>query len=102
MIKQIRKSKHFIYLQNQYFLGSAYAWLNDKETLCDHLIPRELTQKIIEKIACGESFKVYVVIPMFPEGDPTGYAHSRSFVCIDTFKRFLGKYILCLETETLR
>ena len=69
MIKQIRKAKHFIYIENQYFLGSAYAWLNDKETLCDHLIPTELVQKITEKIAYDESFKVYIVIPMFPEGD---------------------------------
>ena len=71
MIRQIRNAKNYIYLENQYFLGSAYTWLDDKETLTNHLIPRELTQKIIEKISCGEPFKVYVVIPMFPEGDPS-------------------------------
>ena len=26
MVTQIRNSKHFIYLENQYFLGSAFAW----------------------------------------------------------------------------
>ena len=74
MIRQIRNAKNYIYLENQYFLGSAYAWLDDKETLTNHLIPRELTQKIIEKISCGEPFKVYIVIPMFPEGDPSSAA----------------------------
>ena len=71
MIRQIRKAKNYIYMENQYFLGSAYSWLGDRETLSHHLIPKELTEKIIEKIACGEPFKVYIVIPMFPEGDPS-------------------------------
>ena len=70
MVRQIRKAKKSIYMENQYFLGSAYAWLNDHSTLSHNLIPRELTQKIIEKIEAGEPFKCYIVIPMFPEGDP--------------------------------
>ena len=74
MVRQIRNAKNFIYLENQYFLGSAYSWLNDNETLSDHLIPRELTEKIIEKIAESKPFKVYVVIPMFPAGDPSSVA----------------------------
>ena len=39
--------------------------------LAHHLIPSEMTQRIIEKIELGEPFKCYVVIPMYPEGDPT-------------------------------
>ena len=70
MIKQIRKANNFIYLENQYFLGSAYAWLDDSQTLSNHLIPKELTERITEKITAEEPFKVYAVIPMFPEGDP--------------------------------
>ena len=70
MIRQIRKAKNYIYMENQYFLGSAFSWLGDRNTLSNHLVPRELTEKIIEKISNGEPFKVYVVIPMFPEGDP--------------------------------
>ena len=66
MVRQIRKAKRYIYMENQYFLGSAYAWLNDKTTLSHHLIPREITQRIIEKIGAGEPFKCYIVIPMFP------------------------------------
>ena len=73
-VQQIRNAKNYIYMENQYFLGSAYSWLADSETLTHHLIPRELTAKIVEKIEAGEPFKVYAVIPMFPEGDPASAA----------------------------
>ncbi|KAK4803169.1 hypothetical protein SAY86_001372 [Trapa natans] len=33
-----------------------------------HLIPKELSMKIVSKIEAGERFSVYVVIPMWPEG----------------------------------
>ena len=70
MIRQIRNAQRYIYMENQYFLGSAYAWKDDCGTLSHHLIPSEITQRIIKKIESGEPFKCYVVIPMFPEGDP--------------------------------
>ena len=74
MVHQIRNAKNFIYLENQYFLGSAYSWYGDTDTLTNHIIPREITQKILEKIAAGERFHCYVLIPMFPEGDPASAA----------------------------
>ena len=74
MIRQIRKANNYIYMENQYFLGSAYDWLDDSTTLSYHLIPSELTKKIIDKISDNEMFKVYIVIPMFPEGDPASGA----------------------------
>ena len=61
-------------MENQYFLGSAYAWLDDHNTLSHNLVPREITEKIIEKIQEGEKFKCYITIPMFPEGDPASVA----------------------------
>ncbi len=73
-VLRIRNSKNFIYLENQYFLGSAYAWYGDTDTLTMHIVPREITQKILEKIDAGEKYKVYAVIPMFPEGIPTDAA----------------------------
>jgi len=69
-VNLIRNAQSFIYIENQYFLGSAYSWLDDQATLAHHTIPREITQRIIEKLALGESFHVYVCIPMYPEGDP--------------------------------
>ena len=69
-VNLIRNAVSFIYIENQYFLGSAYCWLQDNDTLSHHIIPREITQKIISKIQAGESFHVYICIPMYPEGDP--------------------------------
>ena len=73
MIREIRKAKKFIYLENQYFLGSAQDWNGDEGTKCQHLIPAELAHKIKEKISLGEPFKVYIVIPLHPEGDPADH-----------------------------
>ena len=74
MVQQIRNAKNFIYLENQYFLGSAYSWDENCDTLAHHIIPLEIALRITEKISAGEDFKVYILIPMFPEGDPTSMA----------------------------
>ncbi|KAH7574130.1 hypothetical protein JRO89_XS03G0255700 [Xanthoceras sorbifolium] len=73
-INAIRRAKNFIYIENQYFLGSSYGWLSRDIRVPDigalHLIPKELSLKIVSKIEAGERFAVYVVIPMWPEGIP--------------------------------
>ncbi len=74
MVRQIRNAQNFIYMENQYFLGSAFTWKEDNDTLAHHLIPHELTQRIIGKIYREEPFKCYIVLPMFPEGDPSSAA----------------------------
>ncbi|XP_007017919.2 PREDICTED: phospholipase D delta [Theobroma cacao] len=70
-IQAIRCAQHFIYIENQYFLGSSYAWPSYKEAGADNLIPMELALKIASKIRAKERFAVYVVIPMWPEGVPS-------------------------------
>jgi len=70
-IQTIRGAQNFIYIENQYFMGSAYEWSDDSSVLCNHTIPAEITAKIRNKIAAGERFTAYIVIPMWPEGDPT-------------------------------
>lgn len=76
-IYAIRRARDFIYIENQYFLGSSYGWKGkaaDNVTVEDigalHLIPKELSLKIVSKIEAGERFSVYVIIPMWPEGVP--------------------------------
>ena len=70
----IRRAKDFIYIENQYFLGSSFAWAADGITPEDinalHLIPKELSLEIVSKIEKWETFRVYVVVPMWPEGLP--------------------------------
>ncbi|XP_057728813.1 phospholipase D alpha 1-like [Arachis stenosperma] len=73
-ITAIRRAKSFIYIENQYFMGSSFGWNSGKlqvqEVGALHLIPKELSLKIVSKIEAGERFSVYVVIPMWPEGIP--------------------------------
>ncbi|XP_031403154.1 phospholipase D alpha 1-like isoform X2 [Punica granatum] len=74
-INAIRRAKNFIYIENQYFLGSSFDWKKSSDITVEdvnalHLIPKELSLKIVSKIEAGERFSVYVVIPMWPEGMP--------------------------------
>ncbi|XP_057774702.1 phospholipase D delta-like isoform X1 [Salvia miltiorrhiza] len=70
-IQAIRAAQHSIYIENQYFIGSSFAWPNYKSAGADNLIPIELALKIASKIKAKERFTVYVVIPMWPEGVPS-------------------------------
>ncbi|KAI3861122.1 hypothetical protein MKX03_003162 [Papaver bracteatum] len=70
-VKAIRSAQHFIYIENQYFVGSSYYWPSYKNAGADNLVPMELALKIASKIIANEHFAVYVVIPMWPEGVPT-------------------------------
>ncbi|KAH6825402.1 phospholipase D alpha 1 [Perilla frutescens var. hirtella] len=77
-IHAIRRANRFIYIENQYFLGSSFCWsstdIKDEDVGAQHLIPKELSLKIACKIEEGEDFRVYVVIPMWPEGFPESAA----------------------------
>ncbi|MCH89992.1 phospholipase D Delta-like, partial [Trifolium medium] len=70
----LRSAQHFIYIENQYFIGSSFAWPSYKEAGADNLIPMELALKIVSKIRSRERFTVYIVIPMWPEGVPSSAA----------------------------
>ncbi|XP_057776454.1 phospholipase D alpha 1-like [Salvia miltiorrhiza] len=74
-ILAIRRARRFIYIENQYFLGSSFDWKKSRGITVEdinalHLIPKELSLKIVSKIQAGERFTVYIVIPMWPEGIP--------------------------------
>ena len=76
-IQMIRSAENFIYIENQYFLGSSHCWKlhgHEKHTpnkICHHIIPVEIAMKIVEKIHSETRFVAYILVPMFPEGDPT-------------------------------
>ncbi|KAK3419777.1 hypothetical protein EUGRSUZ_G00543 [Eucalyptus grandis] len=73
-VKAIRSAQHFIYIENQYFLGSSYHWPSYKNAGANNLVPMELALKIARKISENERFYVYIVIPMWPEGVLTSAA----------------------------
>ncbi|KAJ9539483.1 hypothetical protein OSB04_032216 [Centaurea solstitialis] len=76
-VKAIRSAQHFIYIENQYFIGSSYNWKSYRELGANNLIPIEIALKVASKIRAHERFSVYIVIPMWPEGVPTGSATQR-------------------------
>lgn len=43
----------------------------------NNLIPMEIALKIASKIRANERFAAYIIIPMWPEGVPTGAATQR-------------------------
>ncbi|XP_047070608.1 phospholipase D delta-like isoform X2 [Lolium rigidum] len=70
-VKAIRSAQHFIYIENQYFIGSSYYWSSHRSAGAENLIPIELAIKIARKIKAREPFTAYIIIPMWPEGNPT-------------------------------
>jgi len=73
-IHHIRRAKRYIYIENQYFLGSCHAWLVHETLKAPNTVPIELCARVERAIQNGEQFKVYICIPMHPEGDPTSAA----------------------------
>lgn len=69
-VRAIRAAERFIYLENQYFIGSSYAWPSYQHPGAGNLVPMEIALKVAAKIRAGQDFAAYVVIPMWPEGNP--------------------------------
>eukprot|EP01056_Protomagalhaensia_sp_Gyna25_P001556 Protomagalhaensia_sp_Gyna_25__1555@NODE_17_length_8134_cov_42_750093_g11_i0_p1_GENE_NODE_17_length_8134_cov_42_750093_g11_i0NODE_17_length_8134_cov_42_750093_g11_i0_p1_ORF_typecomplete_len841_score109_62PLDc_2/PF13091_6/0_73PLDc_2/PF13091_6/2_7e19PLDc/PF00614_22/3_2e03PLDc/PF00614_22/3_8e03PLDc/PF00614_22/1_3e07PLDc/PF00614_22/8_3e07PLD_C/PF12357_8/1_1e14_NODE_17_length_8134_cov_42_750093_g11_i010003522 len=67
----IDRAQRFIYIENQYFLGSAQFWEDKSETPAWHLIPYELVRRICRAIHERKRFCIYVLIPLYPEGVPS-------------------------------
>ncbi|CAD6209277.1 unnamed protein product [Miscanthus lutarioriparius] len=76
-VNAIRGAQHFIYIENQYFLGSSFNWDSHKDVGANNLIPIEIALKIANKIYSNERFSAYIVVPMWPEGNPTGTPTQR-------------------------
>ncbi|KAE8666438.1 Phospholipase D delta [Hibiscus syriacus] len=91
-----------IYIENQYFIGSSYAWPAYKAG-ADNLIPMELALKIASKIRAKERFVVYVVVPMWPEGVPTSTSVQEILFWLgQTFKmmyEIIGKELKSMQME---
>ncbi|KAK9277016.1 hypothetical protein L1049_006555 [Liquidambar formosana] len=82
-VKAIRAAQHFIYIENQYFLGSSYSWDSYRDLAyilfarANNLMPTEIALKIAKKIRANKRFAAYIVIPMWPEGVPTSIPTQR-------------------------
>eukprot|EP01054_Gregarina_sp_Poly1_P004461 Gregarina_sp_Poly_1__4460@NODE_23_length_20322_cov_242_373192_g21_i0_p3_GENE_NODE_23_length_20322_cov_242_373192_g21_i0NODE_23_length_20322_cov_242_373192_g21_i0_p3_ORF_typecomplete_len839_score93_14PLDc_2/PF13091_6/9_8PLDc_2/PF13091_6/5_5e18PLDc/PF00614_22/5_6e03PLDc/PF00614_22/1e07PLDc/PF00614_22/2_8e06PLD_C/PF12357_8/4_8e16C2/PF00168_30/4_8e09APH/PF01636_23/1_1e02APH/PF01636_23/1_2Arc/PF03869_14/1_1e02Arc/PF03869_14/13Arc/PF03869_14/4_9e03_NODE_23_length_20322_cov_242_373192_g21_i028485364 len=67
----IDRAQRFIFIENQYFLGSAQYWDDRSDTPAWHLIPYELVRRICRAIHERKRFCVYVLTPLYPEGVPS-------------------------------
>ncbi len=70
--QNIDRAERFIYIENQYFMGSGKHW---GQPSLRNDIPQRLVQRILTQAHAGKPFHVYVVMPMFPEGDPVSAAN---------------------------
>jgi len=69
-LNAIRNAKRFLYIENQYFMGSSFAWDDHKEAPAPQKVPFEIAARIASRIRKGKDFAVYILLPMYPEGDP--------------------------------
>lgn len=90
-VHQIRRAKHFIYIENQYFLSSSHMWLSGQRGgFAPNLVAIEIAEKICAKIRANERFAVYVNVPLYPEGAPASgpvqeiLSHQRKTVSVIT------------------
>jgi phospholipase D1/2 len=67
-LNHIRQAERFIYIETQYFIGSGGQW---GRSTVENKVPETIVQRIKERKKDGKDFHVYVVLPLFPEGDPT-------------------------------
>ncbi|KAH3757901.1 phospholipase D1 [Pelomyxa schiedti] len=59
----IRNAKHYIYIENQYFISS----LNGQEP--ENMLLKELLQRLRKAITNSEDFVCVVLLPVYPAGD---------------------------------
>jgi len=65
----IGQAEKFIYIENQYLIGSGRRWQGAKSTITND-IPGCIVDRILAQAKSGKPFHVYIVKPMFPEGPP--------------------------------
>ncbi len=63
-IDLINKAKHYIYIENQYFISSTAGRDVVKNTIVEHL-----TNRIRRAIRDKETFRVFVILPNHPDGN---------------------------------
>ena len=66
-IRMIEEAQRFLYVETQYLIGSGGKW--DRASVSNQ-IPEKIVEKILEKIKESSPFHAYIVLPLFPEGDP--------------------------------
>ena len=62
-LHMIEEAQHYIYIENQFFIGgTAGGYVRNA-------VPLFIARKVVDKMKRGEVFRVYIVLPVHPEGD---------------------------------
>ncbi|RLN09571.1 hypothetical protein C2845_PM11G12650 [Panicum miliaceum] len=102
-VRAIRSAERFVYIENQHFIGSSHAWPSYRHPGAGNLVPMEVALRVAAKIRAGEPFAAYVVIPMWPEGDPgSGPAQEILFWQSQTMEMMYGVIAGEIERARLR
>ncbi|KAF2368524.1 Phospholipase D C-terminal [Trinorchestia longiramus] len=75
-LHHIRRSKRFIYVETSHFIGSSHFWEDCSDIQSKNLIPIEIATKIVQKIKENRSFTAYIVLSLYPEGNPEDTVHQ--------------------------
>ncbi|GBG74480.1 hypothetical protein CBR_g18890 [Chara braunii] len=69
-VHTIRQARRFLYIEQQYLIGSSYAWSGASKRErggAGNLVPMEIALRIARAIDEGEFFLVYILIPLNPQ-----------------------------------
>lgn len=87
-LKTIESASRFIYIETQYFIGAGDLWGRPK---VKNKVPTALVDKILEKAKSKSPFHVYIVMPLFPEGNPSDSSNrGQRFLESKTIAYMLG------------
>lgn len=74
-IRAINQAERFIYVETQYLIGSGKYWnaqFDGPRNTVRNRIPETIVGRIAARHKEDKPFHVYIVLPMFPEGNPSG------------------------------
>ena len=92
----IQLADKFVYIESQYFIGSGNQWGRDS---VKNGIPQAIVERINWKIEQGQDFHAYIVIPQFPEGDPSSTAEPVQRVFEWNTMRYMAQAVAVQATK---
>lgn len=75
-LNAIGNAQRYIYIETQYLIGSGANWRDPQKGVRND-VPGAIVRRIAKRIDEGKKFHAYLVIPMFPEGDPISPVAAR-------------------------
>lgn len=70
----IDQAEAYIYIETQYLIGSGRHWSSPARATVANTLPERIAARIVQRINDNAPFHAYIIMPMFPEGDPISMA----------------------------